>query len=75
MIPQESSWCVLISESRSCTRVGRIYFEGFGLEIAKCNSLVKVGMVYALERADGLRGGDVIAEIVWNGTEILTMDQ
>jgi hypothetical protein len=52
-----------------------IYLEGLGLEIAECNSLIKVGVVNALERADGLRSGGMIAEIVWDRTEILTLNQ
>jgi hypothetical protein len=32
-------------------------------------------MINALERADGLRSGGVVAEIVWDGTEILSMNQ
>jgi hypothetical protein len=52
-----------------------IYLERLWLEIAERNSLVKVGVINALERADGLRSGCVVGEIVWDWTEILTMSQ
>jgi hypothetical protein len=51
------------------------HLEGLSFEIAKCNSLIKVGVIYSLERADGLRSGGVVAKVVWDGTEILTMNQ
>jgi hypothetical protein len=48
-----------------CTRYGdKIYLERFGFEVAECNGLVEVGVIYALERADGLRSGRMVAEIV-----------
>lgn len=53
----------------------RIHLEGLGFEIAECNSLVKIGMIDALERPDGLRSCGVVAETVWDGTEILSMHQ
>ena len=51
-----------------------IHLERLGFEIAECNSLIKVGVINALERADCLRSGGVVAEIVWDWTEILTLD-
>lgn len=53
----------------------KINLEGLGFEIAKGNGLVIVGVIKALDRADGLRSGRVVAEIVWERTEILPMYQ
>jgi hypothetical protein len=54
--------------------LGGIYLEGLRFEIAECNGLVEIGVINALERADGLRSGCMVAEIVWDRTEILAMN-
>jgi hypothetical protein len=63
------------SPSQRVQSLAETYLERFSFEIAECNGLVKVGVVNALERANSLRSGSVVTEIVWDGTEILTMDQ
>lgn len=52
-----------------------LYLEVLGFEVAKSYGLVEVGMVDALEGADGLRSGSVVAVVVWGGTEILSLNE
>ena len=47
-----------------------VEFEGFGAEVAEGERFVEVRAVDALEGADGLGGGSVVVEGVWECAEL-----